>query len=192
MSTTTRKVRLKRRAPKREVDPKKAALAFGSLLILCIATFFVVINYVVEQDQSKLNRTADLESQGLYFTLEMDKSRYKLGEPIDVKLSVRNITSSPITLKFDQDQEFDFLVQKEMNLLFAQVPMNVWRFSNKQIPHEDPHSITIPPGKVRVFSGTWEQEDAKGKTVRPGQYVITGYLRAENRNETLQLRGATK
>ncbi len=189
---STRKVRLKRRKPRREIDPKKAAALFAVLLVACIVAFFVVINYVVEQDQSKLNRSANLESQGLYFTLEMDKKTYALGEDVQVNLSVRNITSKPITLRFQENLEFDFLVQKEMNLLFAEIPMNVWRYSNSQVPHQEPHTIAIPSGKVRKFSGVWNQTDAKGRTVKPGQYVITGYLRASNRHETLQLRGATK
>lgn len=190
----TRRVRLKRKASVSgggSEEPRKGVWLFATLVILAIIAFFVVVRVMVARDQAKLNRTAGLESKGLYFTLEMARSQFAVGEPIDVTMSVRNVTSQPITLKFEVDQEFDFLVQKEMNLLFAQVPMNVWRFSSEEVPKPDPHTITIAPGKVKTFSATWSQKDFKGETVKPGRYIITGYLNALDRKETLQLRGKT-
>ena len=188
----TRKVRLKRRTPAQEPPNRaKAGWLFALLVVIAVVVFFMVINGFIAKEKEQLNNTADLESEGLYFALQMEKKSYKRGEPIKVQLSVRNITTSPITLDFTHELEFDFLVQREMNLLFAQVPMNVWRLTSAKHPQEDPHTITIPPGKMKIFSGEWDQTDAKGNLVDPGRYVITGFLNAKNRTETLQLRGKT-
>lgn len=187
----TRKVRLKRRARKQEPS-KKSGTVFAVLLLVAIGMFMLVVRFTITREQEQLNRTANLESEGLYFSLEMNKDRYSRGEDIEVTLKVKNISTEPVVLDFETEQEFDFLVQREMNLLFANVPMNVWRLSSARHPSSDAHTITIAPGKEKSFSDKWDQTDYNSRLVKPGRYVITGFLMAKNRQETLQLRGKTK
>ena len=190
----TKKVRLKRRVATDEPEPKSQLKLFVILLIAIILAFLLVLKFFVWRKQATLNQTAKLQSKGLFYKLAMPKTSYAKGEPIDFELSVRNVTSKPISLTFDQDLEFDFLVQSEVNLLFVQVPQDVWRLSSdpEHLPKRKPHVITIPPGKEKIFRATWTQQDYKGNNVEPGRYIISGNLNAKDRQEQLQLRGETK
>lgn len=194
MLTETKKVRLKRRVASDEPEPQSQAKFFVVCLVAVVILFLLALKFFVWRKQANLNTTANLQSKGLFYKLEMPRTSYAKGEPIDIQLSVRNITSKPISLTFDQDLEFDFLVQSEVNLLFVQVPQDVWRLSAdpEHLPKRKPHVITIPPGKEKIFRSTWTQEDYKGKAVEPGRYIISGQLNAKDRQEQLQLRGETK
>ena len=150
-----------------------------------------VVRYVVNKDKERLNRTAELESEGLFFSLEMPKKKYARGEGIEVTLKVQNVSTQEITLEFETEQHFDFLVQREMNLLFAEVPMNVWRLSSARHPSPQKEIVKVAPGQELTFTDQWNQKDYNQKLVRPGRYVITGFLVAKGRNETLQLRSKT-
>ncbi len=144
----------------------------------------------VSRKDAKLTGTSELNTRGLYYQLKMARTSYHLGEPIEVKLSVRNMTSSPVALRFSKNLEFDITVRKEVDLLFAQVPKVVWKMSESQMIYADPHDKVLAPGDVEVFVGEWKQLDREGKPVSPGNYQIIGTL-LDERSETLQLRGQT-
>jgi hypothetical protein len=111
-----------------------------------------------------LNSSAELDSRGLYLKLSMKKSSYMGGEPVDVQLLVKNISEKDVVLNFDTNLEFDFTVQSELDLLFTQIPQNIWQYSSEpeHIPQPKAHSITISPGKEQVFRGTWGQQMFSG------------------------------
>lgn len=186
----TRKVRLKRRSEPETVT-KKGTIAFLVLLVLSVCLFIVGVRLGVSKKDANLVSSSELETRGLYYELKMEKTRYKLGEPINVQLSVTNVTSAPVKLKFDKNMEFDLTVRKEVDLLFAQVPKKVWQLSEVQAVYPDVHFLEIEPGKTQSFSATWNQMDREKKPVKPGHYHIIGNLLADDRPETLQLRGKT-
>ncbi len=186
-----RKVRLKRKLRPKPVNKFRQRALFVFLLLSAVVIFMVTIRYMVQREESKLNKTATLRSRGLQFKLQMNKTRYLKGEPVDVQLVVTNVSGSPIALVFDFNLEFDFLVQREVNLLFVKVPMNVWRYSSQKVPIASPHTVVLEPGQDRVFKGTWDQRDFRGRIVSSGRYIITGFLKAKDRSESLQIRGET-
>lgn len=185
----TRKVRLKRKEEPEKVT-RKGMVLFVCLLVLAVVGFVVGVRMGVSRKDAKLTGSSELKTRGLHYQLKMAKTNYALGEPIEVRLTVHNITSSPITLKFPKNVEFDITVRKEVDLLFAQVPKVVWKMSESQMIYADPHTKVIAPGESDLFVGTWKQIDRDGKAVTPGNYQIIGTL-LDERSETLQLRGET-
>ncbi len=185
----TRKVRLKRKEEPERVT-RKGTLVFVVLLILAVVGFVVGVRMGISRKDSKLTGSSELKTRGLHYQLKMARTSYQLGEPIEIKMSVRNITSSPIALKFPKNVEFDITVRKEVDLLFAQVPKVVWKMSESQMIYAEAHDKVLDAGDTAVFVGTWKQLDRDGKPVTPGNYQIIGTLMDE-RSETLQLRGQT-
>jgi Intracellular proteinase inhibitor len=187
----TRKVRLKKRSQGEKVT-RRGVFLFVGLLILAVVGFIVGVRLGVARKDANLTRSSDLTTKGLYYQLKMEKTDYDVGEPITVQLSVTNVTSGPIVLNFKKNLEFDLTVRKEVDLMFAQVPKTVWKLSEKQMVYKDTHVLRVDAGKTLTFKGLWDQKDREDKAVKPGRYQIIGNLLAENRSESLQLRGQTK
>ena len=188
----TRKVRLKRREDPPEKVTRKGLIVFVVLLALCVVGFVVGVRLGVKKKDATLMGSADMKTRGLYYQLKMEKTNYRLGEPIKVQLSVTNVTSAPIPLKFQKNLEFDLEVRKEVDLLFAQVPKTVWKLSEKQMVYADGHDSIVDPGKTLSFTGVWDQTDRDNNSVKEGNYQIIGKLMADDRPESLSLRGKTE
>lgn len=189
-----RNVRLKRKSQLEPLTPQQQMVRFVLALIAILILFVVGVKWFAENRNRELKASSDIESRGLYLKLSMKKSSYGTGEPIDVQLLVKNISDKDVTLNFETTLEFDFTVQRELDLLFTQIPQNIWQFSSEPENAAKPkaHNVVIAPGKERVFRGTWKQQTFSGKAVKPGRYIITGYLKSSNHAETLQLRGQTQ
>ncbi|MFA5506418.1 MAG: BsuPI-related putative proteinase inhibitor [Vulcanimicrobiota bacterium] len=187
----TRKVKLKKRVQQEEPVTRKGVIVFVLLLVLAVVGFIVGVRLGVARKDSKLASSSDLTTRGLYYQLKMEKTDYDVGEPISVQLSVTNVTSNPIVLNFQKNLEFDLTVRKEVDLLFAQVPKTVWRLSEKQMVYKDNHVLRVDAGKTLIFKGTWDQTDRDDQAVQPGRYQIIGNLLADNRDESLQIKGQT-
>lgn len=187
----TRKVRLKRKEEPEKVT-RKGMVVFVVLLVLVVVGFVAGVRLGVARKDSKLLGSSDMKTRGLYYQLKMEKTNYHLGEPIKVQLSITNISSAPIALKFQKNLEFDLTVRKEVDLLFAQVPKTIWKLSENQMVYADAHDSIVDPGKTLNFNGIWDQKDRDGKPVKPGNYQIIGNLLADDRPESLALRGKTE
>jgi intracellular proteinase inhibitor BsuPI len=187
----TRKVKLKKRSQTEKPVTRKGVIIFVSLLVLAVVGFIFGVRMGVARKDSNLVNSSDLTNKGLYYQLKMEKTEYDIGEPISVQLSVTNVTSNPIVLDFQKNLEFDLTVRKEVDLLFAQVPKTVWRLSEKQMVYKDKHVLRVDAGKTLTFKGTWDQTNRAEEPVKPGRYQIIGNLLADNREESLQIKGQT-
>lgn len=187
----TRKVRLKKRTQPEKVT-RKGVMIFVGLLVLAVVGFIFGVRLGVARKDASLTKSSDLKAKGLYYQLKMEKTDYTVGEPVSVQLSVTNVTSKPIILNFKKNLEFDLTVRKEVDLIFAQVPKTVWKLSEKHMVYKDNHVMRVDAGKTMTFKGVWDQKNREDQPVRPGRYQIIGNLLAEDRSESLQLRGQTK
>lgn len=185
----TRKVRLKRRSQQTEQVTKKGIALFVGLLVLAVVGFIVGIRMGVARKDANLSSSSNLTEKGLYYQLKMGKTSYTLGEPIGIELSVTNVTANPIVLNFQKNLEFDLIVRKEVDLLFAQVPKTVWMLSDKKSVYQDQHVVRLDAGKTLTFEGVWDQTDRDSNSVQPGRYQIIGSLLADDRSSALQIRG---
>lgn len=183
-SIEKRQVRLRRRVVR---DRKGELRLFAVLLALVFIAFIVVLRYLVTMTAPPLADSDAAQTEDLYFTLRMDARDYARGQPIGLQLSVRNTSGHPVSLSFDSDQEFDFVVQRELNLLFVRIPLEVWRYSGSKAPRKRPHTLTIMPGDEKIFRAKWNQVDGSGRQVKPGRYVISGYVNNLGERHALQI-----
>lgn len=173
-------------------NPKREIVLFSIALVVIGVAFFAVLNYFVSL-QHPPTSSAELTVGPLQYSLVMPRTRYSEGSPIPLKMSIRNVTPRNVTLSFDQDLEFDFIVQKDVNLIFARVPLDIWRYSVKHGSEHKPHERVLKPGQARTFEATWEQTSSKGEPVGPGRYLITGVVNmAGGEHQSLQIRGNTE
>lgn len=190
----SRTVRLKRKNAEAEHLTKEQQMVRFAIAAVALLILFVVgLKYFADRSRRQLSSSSDLQSRGLHMKLSMSKSSYREGEDIVVNLLVHNISEKDVTLNFPDDLEFDFTVQSELDLLFTQIPQNIYQYSSEaeHFPHKKPHSIVLAPGKQQTFRGVWKQQNFSGQRVKPGRYIITGYLKSSNYAEQLQLRGQT-
>ncbi len=185
-----KKVRLKRRIPSNRDTRYQLPLFFGILAVIFVV-FMLSMYFIQKSRDARLGTDASLRTNDLFFRLQIERATFTRGEPIKVRLSVTNVSAKPITLQFENSLEFDFVIQQEVNMLFVEVPMDVWKFSAKSVPQAKPHAIVVPPGQEKVFTALWDQTDSAGNPVRPGRYIITGTLTAVDRTESLRVRGQT-
>lgn len=183
-SIEKRQVRLRRRVVR---DRKGELRLFAVLLALVFLGFIVVLRYLVTMTAPPLADSDAAQTEDLYFTLRMDSRDYARGQPIGLQLSVRNTSGHPVSMSFDTDQEFDFVVQRELNLLFVRIPLEVWRYSGNKVARKRPHALTIMPGEEKIFRAKWNQVDGSGRQVKPGRYVISGYVNNLGERHALQI-----
>ncbi|MCE1248705.1 MAG: BsuPI-related putative proteinase inhibitor [Firmicutes bacterium] len=170
------------------VDKKKTYIRFAFFLLLIIAAFVVGLNYFIIANEP-LTKSARLKIRSLLFTMRMKETSYQIGQPIEIELEARNISYKPVTLKFDENLEYDFSVLKEKNFIFARIPMTIWRFSANRGAEHKPHTVTLQPQEVLTYSAAWDQKDYTGKQVSPGRYIITGTINLAGQSAELQMRG---
>jgi hypothetical protein len=131
-------------------------MRFGLALAAVLVLFVLGVKWFAENRSGALNSTAALESGGLYLKLSMAKASYGTSEPIDVVLQVKNISDKDAVLNFDNDLEFDFTVQSEMDLLFTQIPaehLAVQQRTGAHSPDPKPTASTLPRAKSRFLRG---------------------------------------
>jgi hypothetical protein len=104
--------------------------------------------------------------QSVIAILELDKSNYEQGEPIEITLRLVNCASRPITRTFADAQRYDFSAN-------IQDGDEVWRWSGGMSFAEVEGEETYQPAEQHAFAETWDQLDSEGQQVEPGQYELT-------------------
>ena len=183
-SAEKRQVRLRKRVVRdRQADMRLFAL----VLALAFVAFLILLRSLFAGTQAHLAESDAARTEDLYFTLRIEDRSFAKGQPIGLKLSVRNTSGQPVSLPFDTDQEFDFVVQRQLNLFFVRLPLEIWRHSAGRPPRPNPHSLMIMPGEERIFRASWKQVDNSGRQVRPGRYIISGYVNNSGERHSLHI-----
>src|SRR5687768_5040554 len=142
-------------------NPRKELATFAITVVVIVAVFFAVLNYFLSLQHPPTSAT-ELTVGQVRYSLEMPRTQYAEGDAIPLKMTLKNIGTEPVKLKFDHDLEFDFIVQKELNLVFASVPLEIWKLSSTRPPGQDPHERVLKPGESRSYDGKWSQVNAQG------------------------------
>lgn len=105
--------------------------------------------------------------------VELDMpGQVKVGEPVTMKLIVRNEGDEPITLRFNTGQRYDFIVRDmEGNV--------VWQWSRDKAFIQVIGEVTIQPNGELTFVETWTQVDNEGNKVGAGEYEVEGIVTSE-------------
>jgi hypothetical protein len=172
-------------------DPKKEIASFAITLVIIFALFFAVLNYLVALEHPPTS-SASLRSFPLEYFLWMPQTNYREGQAVPLNLSVTNVSSKDVVLRFEQDLEFDFVVQRELNMIFVSVPLDVWRYSASHPPGKEVHQRILKPKQSLTYQAEWPQVNAKGEKVGTGRYLIMGMVLAGKERQVLQIRGRTQ
>ena len=122
---------------------------------------------VVASPPSELCPVIDGEVvQAMVALLELDKSSYEQGEPIEMTMRLVNCASGPITRTFPDAQRYDFVAK-------MQDGDEVWRWSSEMTFAEVQGEETYQPTEQLAVTETWDQLDSEGQPVEPGQYELT-------------------
>jgi LysM repeat protein len=103
---------------------------------------------------------------GIRYTLSLNKGVYRLGEPIIIRLTKRNILSVPLTLTYRTSQRVDFQVWRD-NFL-------IWQWSSGRAFTQVVTTETLRPGEQRVYRAEWNQR-SDSMLARPGTYRLVGW-----------------
>jgi hypothetical protein len=86
-----------------------------------------------------------------------DKDAYLPGEPVKIRVDLKNVTSQPVMLK-----EFPPV----LSLMQSDTQQPVYTFGAGET------AKVIAPGQTLSYNLTWDQLDAKGRHVLPGGYYL--------------------
>lgn len=103
-------------------------------------------------------------------TLATEKVYYRPGEPVVMRLVVRNVGAHPVTLRYGSSQRYDFLVRH--------VPSGevVWQWSFNRYFLWVLGAETLEPGETRIVMEEWRQQSNAGGPVRTGIYRLEALL----------------
>jgi hypothetical protein len=179
---------LKRRAVR---DPKKENVTFIGAVVVIIAVFFAVMNLLM-MTLHPPRKSEVLQAGALQFSLGMPKLNYREGEPVALEMTVTNTSTEAVTLHFEQEREYDFAVERDLNLFFLTVPMSVWSYSASHPTAHVPHQRVLNPRQRLIYRSEWPQINSQGDAVGSGRYVIFGTVNLAGKDkQTLKLRGHT-
>ncbi|MDH4222122.1 MAG: BsuPI-related putative proteinase inhibitor [candidate division Zixibacteria bacterium] len=100
--------------------------------------------------------------------ITQDRS-YPRGGPVDLKLEIENISQEVVSLDFDLNQLFDFVIYRKGG--------EVWRWSYDKIFDKTQLNLYIYPGEVWTFQTEWDTKDNQRRYVSGGRYYVEGILR---------------
>jgi hypothetical protein len=103
-------------------------------------------------------------------TLSTDRVYYRPGEPVVMRLTIRNTGTEPVTLHFSSSQRYDFAVR---NVVTGEL---VWNWSFDRYFLWVLGAETLEPGETRVIAEEWKQQSNLGNQVRTGIYRLEGVL----------------
>ena len=170
-------------------DPRRETITFVLALVVIAIVFLAVMNWLVALFYPPVSST-EMQAGPLQFSLRMPKTNYREGEPVPLELTMTNTSKEAVTLRFDQGNEYDFVVQKDLNLIVLTVPMLVWTWSGSHASSQAAHRKVLDPGKSMVYKAEWPQVDSRGDAAGPGRYVILGTVNLAGKDrQTLKLRG---
>lgn len=114
-------------------------------------------------------------ANGWELTLGISKSKFRRGEMIDFKLSMKNVSEEERSLSFSSLQKYDLEA-------YDADGNKVWQWSADQAFAAMLSEETFKPGEKKDFSVFWSQQSLSKKQVLLGKYFIVGYITASEVN----------
>jgi len=94
------------------------------------------------------------------------KSKYTVGEEVEMFVTLVNISPNPVELIFTSAQRYDFIILKEGK--------EVWRWSNGKMFAMVLDNLRLEPGEGLTYTETWKTRDAEH-----GEYEVTGVIMSQ-------------
>ncbi len=119
-------------------------------------------------------------SNGLRQILYTDRRVYRSNQSVQIMLSKTNITSAPVSLRYNSSQLVEIVVRNVYN-------QEVWRYSRHQSFSPFGRIITIMPDATQRINEIWNLTDDDGYQVYSGIYSITAQNLATGLELTVQV-----
>lgn len=103
-------------------------------------------------------------------SLELSKSAFRTGEPVDIRLTIVNPGAAAAAFEFPTSQVYDFAVLRDGE--------RIWQWSAGRAFAQVITRVTIGPGESRTYSARWDQRDALGRPAPPGRYELLAFFPA--------------
>jgi hypothetical protein len=145
-------------------------ILFLALVALVGAGLFFALSYKFEsKSPSKTLLTTEGVYDGLQLTMALEKTKYTLGEPINITLMLTNISKQETSVEVDLESYFDFQVYNETNSVIysSRYPPDVV----VRLPLAE--NETLNAGQSLSEDLSWHQE---GVSVLPATYYIVGLI----------------
>jgi|GEM_PF-4130312 len=182
---------MKRKRHPRPTTFRHQLICFLSIF-LGILILYLIFFPLIYARRHPLSATATMKQGDLLYTLDMKKTSYRSGERIGLRLALKNIGRKPVKLHFETDKHVDFIVQRDVNLVFFHYFPEVWRHLYEDAVYKVSRTIAIAPGGERSFEASWDQKDYAGRPSKPGRYIITGILNTSGQRPELKILGTTE
>ena len=127
--------------------------------------------------------TAPATVRGVQIELRLNKVAYTTGEPVEITLTLSNPAMSVAKFQFPTGQMYDFIVSRDGQF--------VWQWSLGRAFTQAFTALILAPREAKVFTERWDQRDARGRTVPPGEYEIVAVFPAGDVEVTLPARPET-
>ncbi len=177
---------------KKDQNPKRELFLFFLILFTMIIGSIYLIRYKISTEKPFI-ASSTKQLGYLDFKMEFDtKGSYREGQPVNMKMFLKNISDKQLEITFPYSVEVDFLVFREDDWIFFKVPTLVWSYAIAQKSYEKPHTLTLKPGETKVFAAEWPQEMQDGSPAKPGNYNIIGKIHTTDFSISLSLRGKSE
>ena len=111
------------------------------------------------------------DSQDVFVSVSTDKTTYALGEIVTITFSVTNIGSATLDLTFPTTHQAGYSIY----LVHGQTLKLVWTTYDDGYYFLETYLI-LEPSETENFTFKWAQISETDVKIKPGTYVIIGYL----------------
>src|SRR2546425_6176634 len=106
--------------------------------------------------------------RGVQIELRLNKATYAAREPIEITLTLSNPGTSAVKFQFSTGQMYDFIVSRDGQF--------VWQWSLGRAFTQAFTALILAPRESKVFTERWDQRDARGRAVPPGEHeIVAGF-----------------
>lgn len=88
---------------------------------------------------------------------------FAIGEPVEVTVTARNVSSAPLGVVFNTGQRLDLIVRRPRG-------DEVWRWSHDKAFTQAIQTVLLRSQESTVLRVAWDQRDLQGRRVDPGTY----------------------
>ena len=110
----------------------------------------------------------------------LDAGSYAIGEPMEMKLTVTNVTDRTVTVTFPTAQRFDFVIKRDGK--------PVWQWAADMMFAQSVTREEIAPLDSLVLGTKWDQVLPDGTNPGLGAYTIQGVLKTRPERVTNEKR----
>lgn len=107
--------------------------------------------------------TVERSDGGMRVEASLAQRGFAPGEPVEVTVSVRNVSGAPLGIVFNSSQRLDLIVRRPRG-------DEVWRWSHDKAFTQVIQTLLLRPQEASTLRVAWDQRDLQGRRVDPGTY----------------------